>query len=260
MLNLPDIEPLDFEKLGKPLGPGYDNFMPDPYIPPVKAWDLYGRKNDCNLLRDTCQIESHDCVKSGQEWMNDMKGFHDQVIRSMESDDGYEKFGDVIHGKYHSEVHSRIGGVCSSKPKGCSFLYPQAASARDPIFYRWHLHLDELLEKYKDKNPYTRENFTLSDGLKVLEIKTILDKKHVGTKNDIENTLVTYQEKAPRGTRKQNYNKINHKDFKYLIKMENRKGVTNKVIVRIWLALGNSLKLLTKFTSSFGLRKSHKIQ
>ena len=105
-----------------------------------------------------------------------MERLHEEVIQSMESRDGYdlEKFGKFIDGSYHGEAHIRIGSVCSSKPKGCSFLYPQEASARDPIFYRWHLHLDELLEKYKDKNPYTRENFTLSDGLKVLEIKTII--------------------------------------------------------------------------------------
>ena len=239
-MNLPDIEPLDFEKLGKPLGPGYDNFMKDPHpTNPAEEWDLYGRKNDCNLLRDTCQIKES-CEKSGQEWMNDMKGLHDQVIRSMESNDGYEKFGHVVDGSYHGAVHMRIGGVCSSKPKGCSFLFPHQASARDPIFYRWHLHLEELFDKYKERHnmKYGRKDFDLSDDLKVLEVKTIMDKKHVGTINDVENTLVTYEEKEPRGTEKQKYKRINHKDFKYHIKLENPNKKVKKVIVRIWLALG----------------------
>ena len=93
-------------------------------------------------------------------------------------------------------------------------------------------------------DPYTREDFALSDGLEVLEVKTIMDKKHVGTINDIENTLVTYQEEATRVAGKQKYKKINHKDFKYQIKLSNPQEISQKVIVRIWLALGSSLMFL----------------
>ena len=253
VLNLPDIEPLDLEKLGKPLGPGYDNEMPDQHAQPHPDFNLFGRKKDCDLSKDQCQGDEvcpYKCNTSGQEWLAKMKKDYQSISESMLKDD-YETFGRVLEGVgYHGGVHDRVGSVCS--PKGCSFLAPSEASARDPLFYRWHLHIEELFEKYKDTNknknrnmdPYTRENFALSDGLEVLEVKTIMDKKHVGTINDIINTLVTYQEKEPRGTEKQKYKRINHKDFKYHIKLENPNKKVKKVIVRIWLALGSSLMFL----------------
>ena len=253
VLNLPDIEPLDIEKLGKPLGPGYDNEMEDQNAQPDPDYKLFGRKEDCDLSKDQCQGDEvcpYKCNTSGQEWLAKMKKDYQSISESMLKDD-YETFGRVLEGVgYHGGVHDRVGSVCS--PKGCSFLAPSEASARDPLFYRWHLHIEELFEKYKDTNknknrnmdPYTRENFALSDGLEVLEVKTIMDKKHVGTINDIENTLVTYQEEATRVAGKQKYKKINHKDFKYQIKLSNPQEISQKVIVRIWLALGSSLMFL----------------
>ena len=249
VLNLPDIEPLDIEKLGKPLGPGYDNEMKDQNANPDKTgqWDLFGRKEDCDLSKDQCQsiCQYLNCsiAPTGQQWLAEMEKDYKNISESMLKDD-YETFGRLMGNGYHGRAHGRIGSVCS--PDGCSFLAPTEASARDPIFYRWHLHIDELFEKYKITNknknrnvdPYTRENFALSDELEVLEVQTIMDKKHVGTINDIINTLVTYQEKEPRGTEKQKYKRINHKDFKYHIKLENPNKKVKKVIVRIWLALG----------------------
>ena len=253
VLNLPDIEPLDLEQLGKPLGPGYDNEMEDQNAQPDPDYKLFGRKEDCDLSKDQCQsicpYLNCSIASTGQQWLAIMEKDYQNISESMLKDD-YETFGRLMGNGYHGGAHMRIGSVCS--PKGCSFLAPSEASARDPLFYRWHLHIEELFEKYKDTNknknrnmdPYTREDFALSDGLEVLEVKTIMDKKHVGTINDIINTLVTYQEKEPRGTEKQKYKRINHKDFKYHIKLENPNKKVKKVIVRIWLALGSSLMFL----------------
>ena len=120
-------------------------------------------------------------------------------------------------------------------------MWHSAVSARDPVFYRWHRHIEDLLEKYKDTRlgPYTRTDFPLSGGLKVLAVKTIMDKSQVQTENDVVNTLVTYEEETPSGAYKFKYNKINHKDFKYQIMMSNPQKISKKVIVRIWLALGS---------------------
>ena len=121
-------------------------------------------------------------------------------------------------------------------------MWHSAVSARDPVFYRWHRHIEDLLEKYKDTRlgPYTRTDFPLSGGLKVLEVKTIMDKSQVQTENDVVNTLVTYEEETPVGTQKLKYNKIGHRDYKYQIRIQNPQRSTKKVIVRIWLALGSS--------------------
>ena len=122
-------------------------------------------------------------------------------------------------------------------------MWHSAVSARDPVFYRWHRHIEDLLEKYKDTRlgPYTRTDFPLSGGLKVLEVKTIMEKSQIPTENDLENTLVTYEEEEPKGWQGLKYNKIGHRDYKYQITMSNPQGSTKKVIVRIWLALGSSL-------------------
>ena len=62
-----------------------------------------------------------------------------------------------------------------------------------------------------------------------------MDKSQVGTRNHVENILVTYEEDAATGMKI--YNKINHKDYTYQIKISNPQRTIKKVIVRIWLAL-----------------------
>ena len=39
---------------------------------------------------------------------------------------------------------------------------------RDPIFYRWHAHIEDLVQEYRDKKlpPYTEHDFTLGDGVR----------------------------------------------------------------------------------------------
>ena len=132
-------------------------------------------------------------------------------------------------------------------------MWHSAVSARDPVFYRWHRHIEDLLEKYKDSRlgPYTRADFPLSGGLKVLEVKTIMDKSQVQTENDVVNTLVTYEENETKGRHRLQYNKIGHHDYKYQIKMSNPQRSTKKVIVRIWLALGSSFYIFNDFCFTF---------
>ena len=67
-----------------------------------------------------------------------------------------------------------------------------------------------------------------------------MDKSHIETEKDVQNTLVTYEEKEPVGTQELKYNKIGHRDYKYQIRIQNPQRSTKKVIVRIWLASGRS--------------------
>ena len=87
-----------------------------------------------------------------------------------------------------------------------------------------------------------RKDFELSGGLKVLEVKTILDKKELKTQNNIENILVTFAEKAIVGDKHHKYDRINHHNYKYQIKLANPQKSSKKVIVRIYLGLGKCLK------------------
>ena len=118
-------------------------------------------------------------------------------------------------------------------------------SARDPIFYRWHGHIEDIMQKYRDtKLPrYSLEDFALTDDIEVTNIKTIVENGLLETDKELENILVTYFEEvdlkhSERSSIK--YNRINHFPFKYQIQLKNQRKSTKKVIVRIWLGLLNS--------------------
>ena len=40
--------------------------------------------------------------------------------------------------------------------------------SRDPIFYRWHTHNEDLAQEYRDKRlpPYTKDDFKLGDEIR----------------------------------------------------------------------------------------------
>ena len=263
MLGLPDFKPLDPDRMERPLGPAYGF---GEFIGEDIHGKIAGRVEDCDLSKDNCQMPGHplhaslnwtdDCKNAhhlyeGQEWIKDMKKQHQNVIRDMTSGIGLEEFANRISIGYHGFGHNRIGAVCSSKRHEgiIGAMGPSQTSAKDPIFYSWHLHIEELFEQYKDKTqgPYKKSDFTLSDGLKLLGIITIMDKSHIETEKDVQNTLVTYEEKEPVGTQKLKYNKIGHHDYKYQIMMSNPQRSTKKVIVRIWLALGSSFHVFNGF-------------
>ena len=265
VLGLPEFEPLDPGRMERPLGPAYGF---GGIIGKDDIGDIAGRVEDCDLSKDNCQKPGHrvhkdyityfeDCKPDNHnyhasEWLKNMKKILQDLINKMPNIADLEAFGIYFEKKnekiynmsYHGAGHDRIGLVCSPlKHKGIiGAMLPHQASARDPIFYSWHLHIEELFEHYKNivLGPYTRRDFTLSDGLKVLDVKTIMEKSQIPTDNDVVNTLVTYEEETPVGTQKLKYNKIGHHDYKYQIRIQNPQRSTKKVIVRIWLALGSS--------------------
>ena len=115
-------------------------------------------------------------------------------------------------------------------------------SAREPIFYRWHGHLEDLMQEYRDtKLPkYPKHEFNLQDDVKVVGIKTVMDKTILHTNENLENVLITYTEKKElkhSASSTISYNRINHKPFQYRITLSNPKKSLRKVIVRIWLGL-----------------------
>ena len=265
-MGLPDLKPLDPDRMERPLGPAYGFGQ----IVGNDEWgyNITGRVEDCDLSKDNCNKPGHEVHEEfkfseycdpknphydASEWLRNMKKMHQDLIKRMPNVDSLEEFGkELDEMKYHGlHGHNRIGLVCSPlKHEGIvGAMLPSETSARDPIFYSWHLHIEELFEKYKDtvKGPYKKSDFTLSDGLKVLDVKTIMEKSQIPTENDVVNTLVTYEENddgddenETKGTQELKYNKIGHRDYKYQIRIQNPQRSTKKVIVRIWLALGSS--------------------
>ena len=228
-MGLPDIESLDLDEF-EDLGPSYHS--------EVSFAD--GRVSNCNVSE----------TARGQRSMRNLRRGYDNVISRMGTAN-FDTFGSAVEPSYHSTGHVAIARECSNGD-GWGVMAYSAASARDPIFYRWHQHIEDLFEMYKERRgPYTKEDFQLSNGLKVIEVNTIMDKAELGTKNDIENILVTFDEEAT--VQHHHYRRLNHNKYKYQIKMSNPSRISKKIIVRIFLALGKCLKVF--FVSSLKCQK-----
>ena len=153
---------------------------------------------------------------------------------------------------YHGLGHLLIGEHCSPEgEEGNGPMGYDMVSARDPIFYRWHGHLEQLLQQFRDKHlpKYTLEDFQLSDQLKVedLWVKSTINfsliepnENYVAPHVDVVDTLylhtsyenVTYDEETSI-----NEVHMNHHPFVTTILISNPKRVQKKVILRTWLGL-----------------------
>ena len=150
----------------------------------------------------------------------------------------------AILGIYHNTGHMLVGLHCRSKPdedprNSTGPMGFDVMSARDPIFYRWHGHLEDLNQQYRDtKLPkYNISDFQLTQGVRVVNAKTVLENPVLGS---LDNILVTYMEDAELdyGHNTQiHYPRVNHHPFKYEIILENPERTNKKVIVRLFLGI-----------------------
>ena len=154
----------------------------------------------------------------------------------------YKDFRLYLTDHYGLWGHNRIGYFCSTEEGKVSLMNTAEMSGRDPMFYRWHTHLGNLDQEYRDKRlpSYQLRDFPLSDGIKVLRVKTLIDKEKLGTEEDVKNVLVTFDEMRQHGhgDTKILYRRLNHVSYRYQIKLNNPLKKRKKVIVRLWLGLG----------------------
>ena len=231
-MGLPDFEPLDLEKLGQPLGPGYHSEVNT--VRNGRIICCAGRRSNCDISADL----------AGRNYLDEMKGYYDGIIARMATQ-RFNTFAENLERFYHNTGHGAIGQTCKENDdaRGGNIM-GTFSSARDPIFYRWHTHIEDLFQMYNDRRgPYTKKDFQLSGGLKVMEVKTIMEKAKLETSKDVENILVTFDEDATDNGNHHQYRRVNHHQYKYQIKLLNPQEISKKVIVRIFLALGNCLKI-----------------
>ena len=235
---LPEIVPLSLDEWEKSLGPGITVGW--------YAWkDLGGRIDNCNIKE--VNSTAFDDFKNN---------FYDKMMIVLEKAKDEEAVADAIvdrtSGKsYHSRGHALISSLCHDN-KDCGkghrcmgLMEASEASARDPVFFRWHGHLEYILQKFRDtKLPvYDQKDFPLADGVKVKKVRTSLSKKETGGKWNLNNILVTFMEDTVVDHHEGSsvlYNRLNHVPFKYKINLDNPNKSTKKVIVRLWLGLLNS--------------------
>ena len=132
------IVPLDPTEFQKPLGPGY--------TPGWYAWEgLGGRKDDCEIQKfNTSYIEIIE-----KKYAN--------IQRNMGNTSNFEKFGKKFERRYHTSGHNYVAEACStiynvSADTGVGLMSYSEVSARDPIFYRWHAHIEDIVQQFRDRN------------------------------------------------------------------------------------------------------------
>lgn len=223
--DLPDIVPLDSKAIDKRLGPGYkEGFF---------AWQgLGGRKNNCKL-----------------SWKNrkSYKRMAKIVEKELSTDSDFEYWAEGELMYFHAYGHMYISNDCTPRGYAFGMMGFSETSARDPVFYRLHTHIDNIVQRFRNKKlpSYIPSDFQLSDNLRVYKVETVIDKEHIGWLSDgedVKNVLVTFNQVATISHHLNSditYKRINHLPFSYRIAVSNPLKSTKKVIVRIWLGLLN---------------------
>ena len=129
-MNMEPVIPLEPKDFRKPLGFGYRVGW--------YAWDeIGGRVENCNT-------SSFD--ESGIELLeNSLAGIQHTMSLSL----SFEVFSGPID-RYHGRGHTLVGRACSTS-EGNGVMSFSQVSARDPIFYRWHTHQENLMQEFRDK-------------------------------------------------------------------------------------------------------------
>jgi len=189
-----------------------------------------GRIDDCNLNNIDPGVVS------------ESRGlYHDLEMALMDEDD-FQEFAKLLENTYHSHGHSAISRHCQTGMEGDGVMGFTEVAARDPVFYRWHRHLEQIMQRFRDEKlpSYSLDDFALADGITVRSIKTIVLKHSINSKKNLMNTLLTHEEVAHIKHSESSeiiYKRINHIPFEYKLVLRNPLSVKKKVIVRIWLGV-----------------------
>ena len=126
--------PLSPEEFEKPLGPGYG---------------LSGIWYAGGLISgrvDNCVISTDPQVNNSVPRMKDTER---EVRERMMQKPTYESFGTTVQSSFHSMGHLAIGGQCGINNNVTNMQYSEF-SARDPIFWRWHKYLEDIMREHRD--------------------------------------------------------------------------------------------------------------
>jgi len=114
-----------------------------------------------------------------------------------------------------------------------------ATAMRDPVFYRWHAHVDDLFTIFKKKlTPYGNDKLDFP-GVRVSSV-SIESSAGPNTINTLwENSLVDLArglDFAPRGSILASFTHLQHDNFNYVIEVNNTSGQGLMGTVRIFMA------------------------
>ena len=127
--------------------------------------------------------------------------------------------------------------VLSFLPSSITF-FQEKEGEKYKTFYHKRVRLSAKFVKLKLR--YKKRDFPLYRGVEVVSVNTVMDKNTAVTKRDVENLLVTHWERKRLQHDAESsisYNRLNHLDFKYQIRIKNKNHHNRKVFIRVWLGV-----------------------
>jgi len=129
---------------------------------------------------------------------------------------------------FHNYGHVYISLTCKENwgPSRRGIMTDSAASARDPLFYRWHLAVDRKYDTFlKNEGSYKIEELRPPQGITVDEVSL---QSRCPKKNIVETIWKSYGG---------NKYRLDHEAFTVTIRLKNERKSRDKVIVRLFLFL-----------------------
>ncbi|KXJ78934.1 hypothetical protein RP20_CCG003040 [Aedes albopictus] len=149
-----------------------------------------------------------------------------------------------FYGRLHIEGHMMIGFIHdpdNSFLESFGVIADNTTSMRDPAFFRWHQHVDDIFERHKRKfKPYTATELSNSN----IEVNSIdISLNRPGATNNI---LLTFWQRSqvdlgigldfgPDGNAFVTFTHIQHAPFSYQIKIPNTGRTPKRGTARIFL-------------------------
>ena len=133
VMGIPAVVSFNPDDLRSSLGPGYKRGW--------YAWrSLDSRKDNCNVQ------------EYNQSFTDALLDRYQEVREKLSTAVSFEDFGETLERRYHPRGHNLIGEACSTHQHGkFGLLTFSEASARDPFFWTWHQHLNDLVQEYISK-------------------------------------------------------------------------------------------------------------
>jgi len=169
------------------------------------------------------------CTLSDQQERNmteteaDIDGFLSEA-------ENLNEYANQLSVAYHGEGHRAVSLCAPSGDYTAHIMWRPATSARDPLFYRWHKEVEAKVENYLAQKPYNVNELSPATGIQVSEVEV---HDLCGKANQLE----TFLDEVPIININKTFYGINHDEFKLIIKLQNSRRSSKRVMIRIFLGL-----------------------
>lgn len=140
-----------------------------------------------------------------------------------------DRFATAYFGALHNDGHLLIA-FFDNDPNHMGVMYWEETAIRDPVFYRWHAHLDDMFKTYQnclepyefsDLPPITANRFSVhGDSLGQNLLKTEMRNRQIPNGSG-SHFFIDY---------------LSHEDFHYEFEITNRDNISHRLTIRIFAA------------------------